>query len=37
MRRVPPGHRFHWRSEDTLALVITAIAVLVIVMVLMQP
>jgi energy-coupling factor transporter transmembrane protein EcfT len=30
-------HRFHWRSEDTLALLITAIAVLVIFMVLLRP
>ena len=30
-------HRFHWRSEDTLALLIAAIAVLVMFMVLLRP
>jgi len=30
-------HRFHWRSADTVALVIVAIGVLVIFMVLLRP
>jgi hypothetical protein len=30
-------HRFHWHSEDTLALLIVAIAVLVIFMVVLRP
>ena len=30
-------HRFHWRREDTLALLIAAIAILVIFMVLLRP
>ncbi len=30
-------HRFHWSSEDTLAVIITAIGVLVMFMVLLRP